>query len=117
MYFKCDLRKFRKQSIYMKKYLLQFFILCSVSISAQQINVAKIKTHIKFLANDKLKGRGTATQQELTAANYIAKQFKSYGIEPKGNISSYYYSFKFKKPKDAHDTVGSEMVSSIDVVG
>ena len=101
----------------MKKYLLQFFILCSVSISAQQINVAKIKTHIKFLASDKLKGRGTATQQELTAANYIAKQFKSYGLEPKGNISSYYYSFKFKKPKDAHDTVGGEMVSSIDVVG
>lgn len=101
----------------MKKFLLQFFILCSAYSSAQQINVAKIKTHIKFLASDKLKGRGTATQDELTAANYIAKQFKSYGLEPKGNISSYYYSFKFKKPKDAHDTIGGEMVSAIDVVG
>ena len=84
---------------------------------AQQINVVKIKTHIKFLASDKLKGRGTASQQELTAANYIAKNFKSCGLQPKGNISSYYYSFKFKKPKDARDTVGGEMISAIDVVG
>lgn len=101
----------------MKRHIFLFFILCSLFTNAQQINVVKIKTHIKFLASDKLKGRGTATQQELSAANYIAKQFKSYGLEPKGNISSYYYSFKFKKPKDAHDTIGGEMVSSIDVVG
>ncbi len=101
----------------MKKYLLLFYILCSVFTYAQQINVVKIKTHIKFLASDKLKGRGTASQQELTAANYIAKNFKSCGLQPKGNISSYYYSFKFKKPKDAHDTVGGEMISAIDVVG
>lgn len=101
----------------MKKYLLLFCILCSAITYAQQINVAKIKTHIKFLASDKLKGRGTASQQELTAANYIAKNFKNCGLQPKGNISSYFYSFKFKKPKDAHDTVGGEMISAIDVVG
>lgn len=101
----------------MKKGLFLFYILCSVFTYAQQINVAKIKTHIKFLASDKLKGRGTASQQELSAANYIAKNFKNCGLEPKGNISSYYYSFKFKKPKDAHDTVGGETISAINVVG
>lgn len=101
----------------MKKCLVLSCILYSMFTFAQQINTVKIKAHIKFLSSDKLKGRGTGSQEELTAANYIAKNFKSYGLQPKGNISSYFYSFKFKKPKDAHDTIGRETVSSIDVVG
>lgn len=101
----------------MKRYLLLLYILCSAFTYAQQINTTKVKAHIKFLSSDKLRGRGTASQEELTAANYIAKNFKSYGLEPKGNISSYFYSFKFKKPKDAHDTIGGETISAIDVVG
>jgi hypothetical protein len=101
----------------MKYYFILLFILCSSLTFAQQITTVKIKNHIKFLASDKLKGRETGSQEELTVANYIAKIFKSYGLQPKGNISSYFYSFKFKKPKDPHDTVGGEIISALDVVG
>lgn len=87
------------------------------TISAQEINIAQLKKHIKFLASDKLKGRGTGTQEELTAANYIRTNFSSLKLEPKGNLNSYYYSYTFKKPKDVHDTIGGEPVSAIDVAG
>src|SRR5258708_23736836 len=101
----------------MKKCFVLICFLYSFFLPAQQINLVKIKTHIKFLTSDKLKGRETGSQEELTAANYIAKSFKSCGLQPKGNISSYFYSFKFKKPKDKSDTIGGETISAIDVAG
>lgn len=93
------------------------FLLLQTYTPAQTISEANLKKHIKFLASDKLKGRGTGTQQELTAANYIATDFKKIGLEPKGNLNSYYYSYKFKKPANPHDTVGGESISALDVVG
>ena len=86
---------------------LSFFLYLLINISfGQQINVANLKKHIKYLASDKLKGRGTGTQDELTAANYIRTNFSKLKLVPKGNLNSYYYSFKFNKPKDKQDTIG-----------
>lgn len=96
---------------------LVFLIVIFSTISAQEISIPQLKKHIKFLASDKQKGRGTGTQEELTAANYIRTNFSELKLEPKGNINSYYYSYTFKKPKDAHDTIGGETVSAIDVAG
>jgi hypothetical protein len=39
-------------------------------------------SHIKFLASDKLKGRGTGTPELEQAADYIARQFKDAGLQP-----------------------------------
>lgn len=103
----------------MKTFFLFFtflFFLFS-TISAQEISIVQLKKHVKFLASDKLKGRGTGTQDELTAANYIRTNFSDLKLEPKGNLNSYYYSYTFKKPKDAHDTIGGEVVSAVDVAG
>jgi|GEM_PF-7083193 hypothetical protein len=100
----------------MRFFLFLLCILLSITVSAQQINVAKLKTHVNYLSNKKLKGRLTGSQQELTAANYIAKNLKSFGLIPKGNISSYYYSYKFKQARFGGDTVGGKLVSGINVV-
>jgi len=97
--------------------LFIYLLLFSFCLSAQQISEPNLKKHIKYLASDKLKGRGTGSQEELTAANYISQSFKKSGLQPKGNINSYYYSYKFKKPKDPHDTIGGEQVSAINVCG
>ena len=43
-------------------------------------DVAKLKQHIGYLASDKLDGRKTGTPGATAAANYIAEQFKSYGL-------------------------------------
>ena len=39
-------------------------------------------SHVKFLASDKLKGRGTGTPELEQAADYIARQFKEAGLQP-----------------------------------
>lgn len=95
-------------------FLLLFF---SSLLFSQQINTDNIKLHIKYLSGDKLKGRGTGSQEELTAANYIAKNFSKLKLEQKGNISSYFYSFSFKKPKNPHDTIGGATVQGLNVAG
>ena len=80
------------------------------------ISSVYLKKHIEYLASDKLKGRGTGTQEELTAANYIAQNFKKLKLQPKGNINSYYYSFSFRKRSGVHDTVGTgEVTQGINV--
>jgi hypothetical protein len=38
--------------------------------------------HVKFLASEKLQGRGTGTPGLEKAADYIAKQFKAVGLKP-----------------------------------
>lgn len=101
----------------MKKISSLFLILSSSLIYGQNIKTEQIKKHIQFLADDKLKGRGTSSPEELIAANYIAENFKSDGLKPKGNSDNYFYTFKFKKPKDKNDTIGGEKVSAMDVVG
>jgi len=64
----------------------------------------KIKEDVTFLADDKLKGRQTGTEGEKLAADYIAKRFKSLGLEPKGT-DGYFQDFTFK-PKKANDPHG-----------
>lgn len=68
-----------------------------------QTNEKLLKKHLSVLANDSLNGRGTATSDELKAANYIAAQFKEIGLTPFNN--SYLKPFTFKKSTNPHDTV------------
>jgi len=49
------------------------------------INADKIKTHLMVLASDSLEGRETASPGILKAANYVASEFKSYGLPPLAN--------------------------------
>jgi len=46
--------------------------------------VAHLKSHISYLADDKLEGRRTGTAGETLAMEYIVKQYESMGIPPKG---------------------------------
>jgi hypothetical protein len=44
---------------------------------------------MEFLASDALRGRGSATPDELVAATYIASQLRQYGIAPAGDDGGY----------------------------
>jgi hypothetical protein len=68
----------------------------SVSLQAQQFDESKIRRHIKILAHDSLMGRGTGTEGERMAADYIQKEFKKLKLKPAGNSKSYLQSFTFK---------------------
>ncbi|HEX8186334.1 MAG TPA: M28 family peptidase [Blastocatellia bacterium] len=46
------------------------------------ISAQRIAQHVQFLASDKLQGRRTGTAAADEAADYIAKEFRSYGLKP-----------------------------------
>jgi Zn-dependent M28 family amino/carboxypeptidase len=67
-----------------KHLIITLFFLLSLSFSYGQISTSNLKKHITYLASDQMKGRETGSKQALKAANYIEKEFKSYGLKPLG---------------------------------
>jgi aminopeptidase YwaD len=47
-----------------------------------------IRAQLGFLASDALQGRGSGTNNERLAAEYIGSQFRSFGLEPGGDADS-----------------------------
>jgi Zn-dependent M28 family amino/carboxypeptidase len=58
------------------------------------ISAETIADHIKFLASDELQGRRAGTPEADRAANYIAAQFKKYGLAPAA-ASGFLQAFTF----------------------
>jgi Zn-dependent M28 family amino/carboxypeptidase len=52
-------------------------------------------SHVEFLADDSLEGRGTGTQGFEKAANYMAEQFRAAGLEPAG-VDGYRQPMEFQ---------------------
>jgi len=50
--------------------------------------------HVSFLASDDLKGRGNGTPELQRASEYIANQFRSLGLKPAGDNSTYFQNFQ-----------------------
>jgi len=79
----------------MRRQFLPFIVLvilaaCSSTrniIKADTVTVEKLKTHIQYLADDKLEGRRTGTNGEELAMQYIISQFKEIGLSPRGTES------------------------------
>lgn len=82
----------------LSRYALARFILFFCSISAPFILVAQdstiiinVREHIKYLASDDLQGRGSGTEGNAKAAQYIADFFKKNSVTPLG--SDYFQHF------------------------
>ncbi|HTR66942.1 MAG TPA: M28 family peptidase [Terriglobales bacterium] len=54
-----------------------------------EVCAACIREHLDYLASDQLRGRGSATPDELTAAKYIAAELHKYGVPPAGDRGGY----------------------------
>ena len=71
----------------------------SLPASAQKamnaIDAEKIRATVKYLSDDKLQGRGTGQKGGDMAADWIAAQFKSYGLLPAGDGDSYFQNIRF----------------------
>lgn len=78
------------------------FALAFSICNAQSLNEKNIRKDVTFLASDKLKGRGTSSEGEIKAANYIASEFQKAGLSAFNN--SYLKAFSFKKSNNPHDT-------------
>jgi Zn-dependent M28 family amino/carboxypeptidase len=58
--------------------------------SMTKLDPEKIRAHVKYLASDKLEGRGMNQKGGDLAAEYIAAQFKSSGLKPAGENGTYF---------------------------
>jgi len=54
-----------------------------------------LKAHVKFLASPELKGRLTGSPEIRKAAEYLAAEYKKYGLEPAGDNGTYFQTFPF----------------------
>lgn len=59
------------------------------------IDAEKIRATVKTLADDSFEGRGTGQKGGDKAADWIAAQFKSYGLAPAGDHGTYFQHINF----------------------
>src|SRR6266446_3115094 len=59
-----------------------FLLLGAARHTVEEIDPQRYMAHVKFLASDTMRGRATGSPELEKAAAYIAKQFKSAGLQP-----------------------------------
>src|SRR4051812_39441310 len=74
----------------MGRLLLAFFLVLAIVAQTADISGDRIREHIKYLASDKLEGRGVGTRGETLATDYIAGEFKEIGAKPAGDGGTYF---------------------------
>lgn len=89
------------------KLLIAVLLMTAHNLQAQTVSEKHLRKNVEYLADDKLKGRGTGTEDEIKAAKRIAKEFKKIGLTPKGDKGDYYHVFGFKKSSDPHGNIDS----------
>ncbi|QTV05000.1 M20/M25/M40 family metallo-hydrolase [Faecalibacter bovis] len=77
------------------KFIYFLLVLFVCQVNGQQVEVKNLQKHIYFLADDKMKGRGTGSKQNAKASKYIAKEFKKLALQPLGN-DGYFQNFTAK---------------------
>ena len=83
----------------MKKLLLfPLLMLCACDAfsgpeATESINTDSLLVHLNFLAGDSLYGRGSGTEYELEAAEYVRDAFDGYGLSPA--VSGWFQDFTF----------------------
>ena len=65
-------------------------VLLAQKVHGPRIDAEKIRDTVKYLSSDELEGRGTGQKGGDAAADWIAAQFKSYGLKPAGARGSYF---------------------------
>lgn len=96
----------------MKKSILLFLVSFGLLTNAiaqdltkkEKKSLERIKSHVNYLASDRLEGRGTGSSGEKLSAEYIAEQFKKNKITPKGNHGGYFQEFEIVTLRMAKDS-------------
>jgi hypothetical protein len=84
---------------------------------AGKISEQSVRKHMQALASDEMRGRGSASADELAAAKYIASQLKLFKIEPAGDNGDYLQTAKFmRRQRGVPDATPTEAVTT-NVIG
>ncbi|MGB2869658.1 MAG: M28 family peptidase [Bacteroidota bacterium] len=84
------------------KHIITFGLILSTTLPAlgqdaknPEITAHEVYKHIKYLASDELEGRRSGSKGAQLAAEYIASEFKHYGLKPLGDSGTYFQKFDF----------------------
>ncbi|HZI46727.1 MAG TPA: M20/M25/M40 family metallo-hydrolase, partial [Pyrinomonadaceae bacterium] len=82
--------------------------------TATIVTEQSVRNYMEALASDDMRGRGSATADELAAAKYIASQLKALKIEPAGDNGDYLQTVKIaRRARGAPaDAAGVEMTTT-----
>src|SRR5215468_3230826 len=58
------------------------------------LSASRYFDHVKYLASDRMKGRGDGSPELDKAADYIASQFRLWGLRPMGDNNTYFQNFE-----------------------
>ena len=89
-----------------KKILLPFLLIAFSIAYGQKLKkgdkaiVQSLRSHIEYLASDKLEGRRAGTVGESMAADYISRQFQQAGLVPRGDNNNWLQAFDINDGKD-----------------
>jgi aminopeptidase YwaD len=84
-------------------------ILLSATAFSQKLSksdkavITNLRSHIYYLADDKLEGRRAGSQGEKLAGEYISNQFRNIGVVPKGT-DGYYQAFEINDGKQVGES-------------
>jgi len=85
--------------------------------TASIVSEKSVRKYMNALAGDSMRGRGSATADELAAAKYIAAQLKALGIKPAGDDDSYLQTVKFTRRTRGNATAQPADAVTTNVVG
>src|SRR5229473_4341102 len=101
-----------------------FLVVASVAMAQTVTPRAKptvsqesVKKYMQGLASDEMRGRGSATADELTAAKYIASQLKLLKIDPAGEDGGYLQTAKFERRQRGAPDAAPREATTTNVVG
>jgi hypothetical protein len=101
-----------------------FLVMASVAMAQTVTPKAKatvsqesVKKYMQGLASDEMRGRGSATTDELAAAKYIASQLKLLKIEPVGDDGGYLQTAKFMRRQRGAPGAAPTEATTTNVVG
>src|SRR5262249_35986020 len=60
----------------------------------RELSAARYLEQVKYLSRDEMKGRGNGSPELDKAADYIASQFRLWGLRPMGDNNTYFQSFQ-----------------------
>lgn len=78
--------------------------------AASHIDPERIRAAVKYLADDKLQGRGPGTEGDRMAAKYLADKFAEYALTPAGDDGSWYQKVPLYAVKTVPDKTTFQLV-------
>jgi hypothetical protein len=66
----------------------------AAALPVSELSADRYSQHVTLLASEEMKGRGNGTPELERAAEYIAREFRAYGLKPAGDGNSFFQKFE-----------------------